>query len=150
MQDILSADRLSECQRSAATWRLRYEELHRASESDHIDLVQLQAERLDLNLDDAEPDVTHDGDDSVLRQPQGQPPEGSFAEQQLFRTPSTYVRHLVEQLPAGKRLTYDQMLFMVQFAACCDEAWENDKNLLLSVRFAICCFWEQAAPVKHT
>ena len=125
LQGILSDDRLSESQHLAETWRLKYDELHRAAESDHIEFVQLQAERLDISLDDAEPDG---GDDAVPRQPQDQALEGSFAEQQVFRTPSAYVRQLVEQLPEEKRLTHDQMLFMVRFAACCDEAWEDEKK----------------------
>jgi hypothetical protein len=112
----------------AETWRSKYNELHRAAETDHIELVHLQAERLVVSLDDAEPDVNHGGDDALPRQPQNMAPEGSFAEQLVFKTPSAYVRHLVEQLPPEKRLTYDQILFMVRFAACCDEAWEDEKK----------------------
>jgi hypothetical protein len=128
LQGTLSSNRLSESQHLAETWRSKYNELHRAAETDHIELVHLQAERLVVSLDDAEPDVNHGGDDALPRQPQDMAPEGSFAEQLVFKTPSAYVRHLVEQLPPEKRLTYDQILFMVRFAACCDEAWEDEKK----------------------
>ena len=53
-------------------------------------------------------------------------PEATFASQQVFKKPSGYVKHLIEQLPAEKRLTRDQLLFMARFAVCCDEAWEDE------------------------
>lgn len=60
--------------------------------------------------------------------PRAAGPEATFATQQVFKKPSGYVKHLIEQLPAEKRLTRDQLLFMARFAACCDEAWEDEKK----------------------
>jgi len=55
-------------------------------------------------------------------------PEATFASQLVFKTPSAYVKHLIEQLPSEKQLTRDQLLFLARFAVCCDEAWEDEKK----------------------
>lgn len=92
----------------------------------------VEVERLDLNLDDGCVDVpesdVHDVQaagrpDDLFRQAS---PQATFAAQTLFKRPSDYIRHLIATLPSAQRLTRDQTLFMVRFAACCDEVWDDE------------------------
>ena len=37
----------------------------------------------------------------------------------------SFIRDLIQKLPADQKLTRDQTLFMVRFAHACDEVWED-------------------------
>ena len=110
---------------SAAQWRDRYAKLTQVDEAEHIDLLELQANRLETNHDEAEADVENAGDSAGAPCPK--PPEpATFAQQNVYRTPSAYIASLTAALPAEERLTRDQTLFMARFAQCCDAAWEDE------------------------
>ena len=109
----------------ASRWRNEYAKLTQASETELVDLLELQTNRLETNYDEAEADVENAGES--VGAPCPKPPEpATFAQQNVYRTPSAYIASLIAALPAKERLTRDQTLFMARFAQCCDAAWEDE------------------------
>ena len=112
---------------SARHWRAGYAGLAGATEDKHLELIGIQVERMEVSHDDAELDVggAERGSDELL---EGPARPASFSDQDVYKTPSAYISHLIASLPLEERLTRDQTLFMVRFAACCDDAWEDEKK----------------------
>ena len=118
---------------SARHWRAGYAGLAGATEDKHLELIGIQVERMEVSHDDAELDVggaetdkqQERGSDELL---EGPARPASFSDQDVYKTPSAYISHLIASLPLEERLTRDQTLFMVRFAACCDDAWEDEKK----------------------
>ena len=54
------------------------------------------------------------------------PVPACFAGQEIYATPSAYIRALIAGLPENEKLTRDQTLFMVRFAKACDDAWADE------------------------
>ena len=85
-------------------------------------LKKIQEEALDVN---AEKDhIEHTKPTRRLRSKTGS--TASSAKDGLYERPSSFIRHLIAELPPGERLTRRQTLFMVKFAQACDEAWEDE------------------------
>ena len=119
----------AETLQQAAAWRDKYAQVATSDESEVIDIMVLQTKRLGDNHDDAELDVGKAAEGEGLDPPPSGPASpASFAHQEVYRKPSAYIAALIEELPADEQLTRDQTLFMVRFAKCCDEAWEDDKK----------------------
>ena len=113
----------------AAAWRDTYAQVAAADESEHVDILELQATRLDANHDDAELDVSRAEEGEGLEPPPNVPaPPACFVPSEVYRTPSAYIAALIADLPDGERLTRDQHLFMARFAEVCDLVWEDDKK----------------------
>ena len=94
----------------AETWRGKYARVAAAEESEHIELIGLQAARLQANYDDAALDVgmvdeaetqTYTADAPVRRTA----PPACFSRQEVYRTPSAYIAALIAELPSKERLS---------------------------------------------
>ena len=115
-----------------AAWRSMYDRrLSSGSHADEIhvvDLVTVQTSRLEVNRADDEPDVLGGEDDQPVAERGSRAAQAGFSAQDVYRTPSAYIRALIEDLPQHEKLTRDQTLFMVRFAAACDAAWEDEQK----------------------
>jgi hypothetical protein len=115
-----------------AAWRSMYarnlsSESH-ADEMHLVDLVTLQTSRLDVNRAEDEPDVLGGKDDQPVAERGNREAQAGFSAQDVYRSPSAYIRILIEELPQHEKLTRDQTLFMVRFEAACDAAWEDEQK----------------------
>lgn len=86
----------------------------------------MQEERLKINHDEADPDL--DDARAIPSSSTARPVHARFDAQDVYSLPSAYIAALIEDLPEDQRLTRDQTLFMVRFARCCDEAWEDEQK----------------------
>ena len=86
----------------------------------HQELIDKQTRGLEINTDEAHIELP----DDKIKQPKvlDFPDDVSFATQNVYETPSQLIRAMVAALPATQTLTRDQSLFVVEFAAACDEA----------------------------
>ena len=89
----------------------------------HQELIDKQTRGLEINTDEADIEQS----DDQVKQPKlfDFPDDVCFATQNVYETPSQLIRAMVEALPATQTLTRDQLLFVMGFAAACDEAWED-------------------------
>ena len=79
-----------------------------------------------INHDEADPDL--DDARAIPSSSAARPVHARFDAQDVYSLPSAYIAALIEDLPEDQRLTRDQTLFMVRFARCCDEAWEDEQK----------------------
>ena len=112
-------------------WRKHYARIAAANECEHVDILGVQDARLQANHADDELDVANGDDSGASHQPAPARPAqpACFADQNVFSSPSAYIASIMADLPADEQLTRDQTLFMVRFAKCCDEAWEDEGKI---------------------
>ena len=128
MQPALNVGPANALQEYGQEWRQQYS-FALLPEPDLLELANLQASRLEVNHDDAEIDISpeQDNDDGNGDATSFTAPE-CFANQSVYAKPRDYIKSLLLDLPKEKKLTRDQTLFMLRFAAACDEAWEDEKK----------------------
>ena len=107
----------------ALLWRNQFRGLANAPLSEKLELKRLEESAMDTAVED----------EVVPKKPTRrlnakQPAVASFARDNLFKTPSAFIKHLLSTIPAEKQLTRSQTLFIVQFAAACDNAWADEQK----------------------
>ena len=108
-----------------AVERKDYQDLANADLATKLRLKRAQHDALEVN---AEEDHIEEVAQPTRRLRGKQPAAASsFLKEGLYETPGAFIRHLISELPADKRLTREQECFMVVFAKACDEAWEDEK-----------------------
>ena len=86
----------------------------------HQELIDKQTRGLEINTDEA--DIEHSDGQMEPAKMLDFADDVSFATQNVYETPSQLIRAMVTALPATQTLTRDQLLFVIEFAAACDEA----------------------------
>ena len=122
------SDTIRSARTRGATLRAQYRELAAAGEADLLRLATLQSNRLEVNHDEAEPDVMGSAVDPIASCGDGAKPSACFAVQDLYQTPSAYIKALIHELSSCQRLTSDQTRFVVDFADTCDKVWEDENK----------------------
>ena len=138
-----SAPRQATLCAEALLWRNQFRGLANAPLSEKLDLKRLQESAMDTAVED----------EVVPKKPTrrlnaNQPAVASFARDNPFKTPSAFIKHLLSTIPAEKQLTRSQTLFIVQFAAACDNAWADEQKPLSRDAPTICCYLGLAAQGK--
>ena len=76
-----------------------------------LDVLHQQQESLEIQQDEAVIEEAQPTPHGLLQLPDGLPPSARFVEcQDLYRTPSAFIKALVANLPSDERLTRDQTL----------------------------------------
>ena len=117
-----------ECQRKAALHARDmepYAKLRIAALDDHFELREKQEAALEISKEEDNIERAPAAVSSVAHGIPGLAPDATFKRQTVYATPSALVRALIRALPPKERLTRDQTIFMVKFAAACDEAYED-------------------------
>ena len=111
---------------AALAWRAPYCCLSAADNTDLLDFLAAQKEKLQANPDEADPDVAEHAGASAASA--SDPPPARFEWQRVFAKPSALVADIVKHLPEGQKLSRDQTLFITRFAKACDEAWADEQK----------------------
>ena len=104
-------------------WRNMFRGLANAPLSEKLEFKRLQESAMDSAVEDEVVPTR-----PTRRLNAKQPAVASFARDNLFKTPSAFIKHLLSTIPAEKQLTRSQTLFIVQFAAACDNAWADEQK----------------------
>ena len=118
-------ERLQAKRRAEATlWRQGYRGLIDAPVEEKLILKKKQEELMQISAEEDTVELAPLPQKRSRAETTGIP-LASFAAEQLYATPSAFIRHLVEKLPVAQRLTREQTLFIVKFAEACDQTWED-------------------------
>ena len=104
-----------------------YHTLRAASVQQHRALEAKQTAALEVNTEEDNIESAPEMVRPTQSYP-GLPPGATFATQQVYATPSAFIRALIQELPPDQRLTRDQTLFLTKFAAACDVAYEDSNT----------------------
>ena len=109
----------------------KYEELRNLAEdsrAEYDDLVRQHAEKAEVNADEdnIEAAVIVPRTTGILP---NLPPDATWEKQAVYERPSELIRAMVAAFPDEEQLTFDQVMFVAEFANACDCVFENVKKL---------------------